>query len=70
MTAGIYRLRFGTDMDGDGSICDAGELGGTFPAGPCDQTSMGVKNGGEGETFEVIEGQDETIDIILNRINN
>jgi len=30
-----YRVRFTTDMDGDGETCDPGELGGSYPGGDC-----------------------------------
>ena len=34
LPVGVYRFVFGTDMDNDGSVCDVGELCGTYPAAP------------------------------------
>jgi serine protease len=33
---GSYRIRFTTDLDNDGEICDPGELGGSYPGLACD----------------------------------
>ncbi|MCQ8184833.1 S8 family serine peptidase [Parvularcula maris] len=55
--AGTYRLLFSTDMDGDLGVCDPGELGGTFPGGPCDSP----------ETFVVPAETSEALELVLQR---
>ncbi|GGY50232.1 S8 family serine peptidase [Parvularcula lutaonensis] len=57
--AGDYRLRITTDMDFDREICDAGELGGTFPGKACDSTAV----------FTVPDDSESvTLDLILDRL--
>ncbi|NNU17582.1 S8 family serine peptidase [Parvularcula sp. ZS-1/3] len=58
LSDGFYRLRFTTDMDADGEICDAGELGGTFPGGDC----LGE------EVFEIPGQEGELIEAVLRRL--
>jgi serine protease len=58
---GTYRLLATTDMDGDFGICDAGELGGTFPGGSCTAE----------ETFTVPDDTDgQSLELILRRSTN
>lgn len=54
---GSYRIRVTTDMDGDGGICDQGELGGTVPGGPCDAEDVFVLPGGEASNLDAVLGR-------------
>ena len=54
VSEGEYRLVFTTDMDNDGEICDAGEIGGTYPGMTCDSTQTFTLPGDEGTAIEAI----------------
>jgi len=51
---GDFRLIFTTDMDNDGEICDAGEIGGTYPGQACDSTETFTLPGDEGTLIEAV----------------
>jgi serine protease len=42
---GTYRIRFTTDLDNDGEICDPGELGGAWPGQRCDSAEAFTVSG-------------------------